>query len=129
MGNKEVTEKDILVCIVDDHVYSVTSLSHFLESNGFRTIFAYNGEEAIKLCRKEKPDVLILDIAMQGKSGFEVAQELTDTKILFMSSHEELKEKALQFKNCIGFIPKPVNTQELIEVIRNYFRIKKPQEY
>jgi len=119
-------ESSIMVAIVNNHIQSVTHLSNFLESKGYRTVWAYTGEAAIKLCEKERPDILFLDAQMPGMSGFDVARSLPAQKILFMVADEDIGKKAAKFSNCIGVIRKPVDDGELDDFLRTAFKLKKP---
>jgi CheY-like chemotaxis protein len=122
---KEKKEKDFLIAIVDDHIDTVVSISNYLEGNGFRTVWAYNGEDALKLCKKESPDVLLLKIRMPGMSGFDVAKALPiNQKIIFMSGVEGLDEKAKAFGGFEGVIHKPIDLAKLISILRGKFGIK-----
>lgn len=116
--------KPILIAIVDDHIDTVTSLSNFLESQGFKTVWAYSGEDAIDLCKKNKPDLLLTDIRMPGMSGFELAEKLKDQPKLFMTAYDNMEEKAKKYKPSWGIIKKPVDVSELLEIIKKNFKLK-----
>ena len=118
-----------LIAIVDDLIDTAVSISNYLEANGFRTVWAYNGLDAIKLCKKEAPDVLILDIKMPpGMNGFEVADSLPKTqKIIFMSGFDGVEEKAKAYKNCIGILRKPIDLGEVESLLRAEFGLKKSE--
>lgn len=83
---------------------------------------ATNGEEAIKLCREFKPDLMIVDNEMHPKSGLE-AQEvivklLPDIKTIVVSEFDnfEVIQKAIKLR-AADYILKPLNTKELMESI------------
>jgi DNA-binding response OmpR family regulator len=121
-----VKESDLLIAIVDDNVGTVTSISNILDSKGFRTVWAYNGAEAVKLCKSAKPNLLILDVRMPNMTGFDIAKQLPGQKILFMSAHEDSIEEASKIKGSIGVIKKPISAGELIDRVRKEFNIPKP---
>lgn len=122
------SEKEINVLIVDDHIQTAVSISQLLEYQGFKTSQAYNGIDAVNKAKKEKPDLLLLDIKIPKMSGFEVAEELKGQKILFMTAYDDLEKKAHQFKGCLGVIKKPVDPEFLIDKIRKIFNIKEKRE-
>jgi len=83
---------------------------------------ATNGEEAIKLCREFKPDIMIIDNEMHPKTGLE-AQEvivkfLPDIKAIVVSEFDnfEFIQKAIKLR-ASDYILKPVNTKELMDSI------------
>jgi|GEM_PF-1438077 len=124
---KKEKERDVLVAIVNNHIDTVTGISNYLEGKGFRTIWAYDGKDAVRLCEEKKPDLLFIDIQMPEMNGFDVARALPNQKILFMAAPDDVERHAAAFKNSIGVLHKPVNYGELIEVLRREFKLKKPE--
>jgi len=68
-------EKKVIM-IVDDNVELLEELSELLSVRGYQTRTFSNGSDAVEHARKSPPDMLLLDLKMDGKSGFTVAQEL-----------------------------------------------------
>ena len=64
------------VLIVEDDVFLMSLLKNRMESEGFSVLAAKDGEEAIKVLKEIKPDLILLDIILPGKSGFEVLEEM-----------------------------------------------------
>ncbi|OGY64508.1 MAG: hypothetical protein A3I24_04025 [Candidatus Harrisonbacteria bacterium RIFCSPLOWO2_02_FULL_41_13b] len=64
------------VLIVEDDVFLMALLKNRMESEGFSILAAKDGEEAIKVLKDIKPDIILLDIILPGKSGFEVLEEM-----------------------------------------------------
>jgi CheY-like chemotaxis protein len=126
-ANKK-NESDILIAVVNNHVQTAVGISNFLEEKGYRTIQAYAGSDAIKLCQKEKPDLLFIDVQMPQTTGFDVARALPNQKILFMvASFDGVGDKAKAFPNCVGVLFKPVDNAKLDDFLRKYFKLKKPE--
>jgi len=125
-GKEKRKESGILIAVVNNHVQSVVHMSNFLEMHGYRTVWAYSGDAAVKLCERERPDLLVLDAQMPGMTGFDVARELPRQKILFTVADRAVAEKAKKFPNCAGTIHKPVDNRELDDFIRSVFGLKKP---
>jgi len=115
----------IKIAIVDDHVSTVTSISNFLEAYGFKTVWAYLGKDVPELCRRESPDLLILDINLEYTTGFDVARDLPKQKILFMTALDNMDSKIKNVKNSIGFIKKPIDNIHLMEIIMKEFDVKR----
>lgn len=106
--------------IVDNHIQSAISISNFLEFKGFRTLQAYEPEDAIEMAKKEKPDLIILDLNLNGPSGKSVAKELPKTKVILMIADPKKYKKE---KNIIATIRKPVDNLELFEIVKKFFKI------
>jgi CheY-like chemotaxis protein len=64
--------KDRKILVVDDEEETRILISSILEDNGAKTIQAADGDEAIELARRERPDLMTLDLSMPGKSGVDV---------------------------------------------------------
>lgn len=120
---------EIKLGIIDDHIQTAVSIAQLLEYNGFKTFQAYNLDDALKKTKKEKPDLLILDIKLGfGESGYELAKELPNQKILFITGYDVDKNKLKKFSNVIGSLEKPVNIEDLLKVVRKEFKIVEKKE-
>lgn len=123
-----IQKKTILV--VDDDLDFVEALSSFLETCGFRTLKAHDGEQGLKLAKMERPDLILLDIMMSERTeGFFTAREIRRTEelarvpIFVLSS---LYSQASGFEIAPEaewlahdeFFSKPVNPSRLVEKIR-----------
>lgn len=127
-GKAKKNESDILIAVVNNHIQTAVGISNFLEEKGYRTMQAYTGKDAIKLCEKEKPDILFMDAQMPQMSGFDVARALPGQKILFMvASIDGVEGKARNFPNCVGVLHKPIDNSKLDSFLRAYFKLKKPE--
>ncbi|MGH8728311.1 MAG: response regulator transcription factor [Burkholderiales bacterium] len=113
------------VLIVDDEPNIVTSLEFLMEANGFEVLIARNGEEALQAASIHRPDLILLDVMLPVKNGFEVCQKLRESadlsaiKILMLTAKgrdiEIAKGKAV---GADDYITKPFSTQELVERVR-----------
>ena len=85
----------IRVAVVDDHAVVREGIRRVLEGEPGVTVVGEgaNGDEALRLVAKEKPDVLVMDVAMPGKSGLQVAADLhrqgSATKVLMLSMYDQ----------------------------------------
>jgi response regulator NasT len=80
------------ILVVDDDRLVLATVVHGLASAGYHVIDADNGDDAILLAREHKPDLALLDIRMDGKSGLEVAEYLRDvghTPFVFLSAFSD----------------------------------------
>ena len=112
------------VLIVDDDPQIVEHLKSFLKRKGFIADFAYDGEEAIKLLDKSKPDLVILDVLMPRKDGFEVLRYLKSksvySKIPVIMLTAKSKKKDVEKGIFLGadfYLPKPFTLENLNEFI------------
>jgi two-component system, response regulator PdtaR len=123
---KRTEPHQFLIAIVDDHIDTAISISHMLEYYGFRTIQAYHGEQGIDMCKSGQPDILLLDIKMEGMSGFEVAEALPNQKIFFFTANGVNRKNLVKFKKqTVGILHKPLDIQELIEKVAKVLGVKK----
>lgn len=114
------TKKTILV--VDDEKEIVTDISLRLEDEGYNTLKAYSGKEAIQLAQKHKPYAITLDIVMPDIDGWEVLQTLksnTSTSkipvIIISKTNDSETSMAL---GAVGYIGKPVSRKILLNEIK-----------
>lgn len=66
--------KKVLSC--DDEPYILEAVSYVVEQEGYIALTAQDGEEALRIAKSEKPDLMLLDIMMPKKQGFDVCREL-----------------------------------------------------
>jgi len=110
-----------LVMLVDDDRLVLLILAHGLRQAGFEVVEADNGDDAILLARARRPDLALLDIRMQGLSGFDVAQHLKDYELIpfmFISAFadEEIRRQA-QDLGALACLTKPVDMPDLVRRI------------
>lgn len=130
MDNKKEGSRKILVAIVDDHVQTATAISQTLEFNGFKTFQAYNVEEAIEKIKSEDPDLAIIEVMLGGEvSGLGLARMFPKLKVLFLTGSDIKKSELKGIKNSIGFVKKPIATDEVLGLVRKEFKIKAPKAY
>ena len=112
------------VLIADDEPNIVTALEFLLERNGYEVYIARNGDAALKLVEQHRPDLVLLDVMMPLKSGFEVCQRMReradwrDIKIIMLTAKGRDVEisKGLSI-GADSYITKPFSTQELVAKI------------
>ena len=113
------------ILIVDDEPNIVISLEFLMKREGHRVSIARDGDAALQAIRAERPDLVLLDVMMPGKSGFEVCQavrsdeSLASVKILMLSAKgretDVVKGTAL---GADAYMTKPFSTRELAEKVR-----------
>lgn len=129
------------ILIVDDAVINLLFLRNILMHGGFTDIrTAENGEEALQLCDSYKPDMIILDLLMEGMDGFECCRRIRarseggDIPILIQTAMTDQDEKIRTFREgATDFITKPIFPDELyarvIVHLEKQLALKKLQSY
>jgi DNA-binding response OmpR family regulator len=112
------------VLIADDEPNIVTALEFLLKRAGYEVRTATNGEEALALVESFVPDLVLIDIMMPGKSGYEVCQRMRERpewrqiKIVMVTAKG--REAEVSKGMSLGadlYVTKPFSTQELIAAI------------
>ena len=114
------------ILVTDDEPDFLVFISTVLEDNGATVFKASNGDEALELAKKEKPDLITLDITMPGKSGIEVFEELRNTPetartaVCIITGKPEMRK--LIYDRPVpppeGYVDKPVNEESILFNIR-----------
>jgi len=120
------------VLIIDDEAQIIHALETGLERNDYEIVTALSGEEGLGLAAMHKPDIIILDLAMPGLTGFDVCKELrswSKAPIIVSSvrKSEEDKIRALDL-GADDYLVKPFGLQELMARMRAVLRRSNQQE-
>ena len=119
-------DKKARILLVDDDVDFVESTKTILESKPYDVIVAGNGDEGLQKARKEKPDLIILDVIMPVKDGFTAAEQLKKDPqlsriptIMLTAFAEKSKETSIPVSRGFtleteDYIEKPVAPEELL---------------
>ncbi len=118
------------VLIADDEKGVRFVIKCTLEKEGYEVIEADDGYEAINLIREEIPDLVILDIQMPLKDGFEVTKIMrgekeTENIPIFISTSADDVKSQFEGLNIQYFIPKPYNVDILIQKVKKFFESRK----
>jgi DNA-binding response OmpR family regulator len=113
------------IVIADDEPNIVISLEFLMQRNGYEVRTAGDGEAALQLVNSFRPDLILLDVMLPLKSGYEVCQkmrespDLKDTKIVMITAKgrdiEVTKGLAL---GADAYITKPFSTQDLLGTVK-----------
>ena len=112
------------ILIVDDEPNIVTALEFLLQRSGYEVLLAQDGESALKQVAQHLPDLVLLDVMMSVKSGYEVCQRMRERadwqhiKIIMLSAkgREAEVNKGLSL-GADSYVTKPFSNQELIAKI------------
>jgi len=116
--------KQASILVVDDDPEIVTMLNTRLTKRGYKISTAGDGNRAIEMAKREKPDVVLLDVMMPGKSGWEVARmlkqdpETQHVKIVMVSAiGEKTNEITAPIYGADAHVDKPFEFEKLEKVI------------
>ena len=109
------------ILVVDDDRLVLATLAHGLTQAGYDVIDADNGDDAILLAREHRPDLALLDIRMQGKSGFDVAaylREYVHTPFMFLSAFSD-EQTVAQVKalGAVAYLVKPLDIGQILPAV------------
>ncbi|MFN3984490.1 MAG: response regulator transcription factor [Rhodocyclaceae bacterium] len=114
------------ILIADDEQNIVISLEFLMKREGYEVSVAQDGDEAVEKIRAEMPDLVLLDVMMPRKSGFEVCQEvkgdpsLQAVRILMLTAKGRDTEVAKGLAlGADAYMTKPFSTRELVDKVRS----------
>ena len=113
------------ILVVDDDRLVLATLSHGLSQAGYEIIDADNGDDAILAAREHNPDIALLDIRMEGMSGFDVAAYLRDshqTPFMFLSAFsDEATVAQVKALGAVAYLVKPLDISQIVPVVDKAF--------
>lgn len=114
------------ILVVDDDRLVLATLTHGLSQAGYAVIDADNGDDAILLAREHKPDLALLDIRMEGKSGFDVAdylrQSSTRVPFMFLSAFsDEATLAQVKALGAVAYLVKPLDIRQIVPAVEAAF--------
>ncbi|HHX70992.1 MAG: response regulator transcription factor [Miniphocaeibacter sp.] len=114
------------ILIADDNKKINENLASYLEKSGFETISTYDGEETLKVFEEENPDLILLDIMMPKKDGFEVCREIRKTSmvpVIMVTARGEDFERIMGLEiGADDYIVKPFSLEEILARIKAIIR-------
>jgi DNA-binding response OmpR family regulator len=114
------------ILVVDDKISAQRLVADYLAENGFRTVTANNGREAIFVARHEKPDLVLLDIMMPEMDGYEFMRHFRkerNTPVIMLTARVEETDKVVGLElGADDYVTKPFGMAELVARIRAVLR-------
>lgn len=114
------------ILIVDDDNYIAELISLYLEKEMFETKIAEDGEEALELFESFQPNLILLDLMLPGKDGYQVCREVRakkDTPIIMLSAKGETFDKVLGLElGADDYIIKPFDSKEMVARVKAVLR-------
>ncbi len=128
-------KKDITILLVDDEPDILEIVGYNLTTEGYNIITAENGAEGVKLARKKKPHLIILDVMMPEMDGIEACAqirkipELSETIITFLTARgEDYSQMAGFDAGADDYITKPIKPKVLVSKVKALLRRFKDEE-
>ena len=115
-----------LVVLVEDEVNIAEAIRFLLSQEGWRVETLANGSGAVDVIRKALPDLVMLDVMLPGKSGFEILDELRsdpalgDMPVLMLTARGQSRDRAMAEKAGVSrFMTKPFSNSEMLDAVRD----------
>ena len=112
------------ILVADDEPNIVISLEYLMKREGYTVLVARDGQEALDMIARDRPDLVLLDVMMPKKSGFEVCQavraseELQSIKILMLTAKGRDTDLAKGLAlGADAYMTKPFSTRELVQKV------------
>ena len=113
------------ILVVDDDRLVLATVTHGLAQAGYEVIDADNGDDAILLAREHRPQLALLDIRMEGKSGFDVAETLRDAyaiPFMFLSAFsDEATLATVKSLGALAYLVKPLDVGQIVPAVEAAF--------
>lgn len=114
-----------LVLIVDDSPTEQHVISTMLETHGFDTVVASDGAEAISIAQSKHPDVILMDVVMEGMDGFKATRELSkdpataSIPVVMVTTKDQETDKVWGLRQgAVEYLTKPFADEELLAAVR-----------
>jgi DNA-binding response OmpR family regulator len=114
------------ILAVDDEPNILMSIEFILEMEGYEVHTAHDGEEALEVARRVRPDLILLDVNMPRKDGYEVCrilrdqQDMAGTKVIMLTAKGQTLEKKKGLEvGADEYVTKPFSAEDLLQKIRD----------
>lgn len=112
------------VLVVDDSPVDLQHLKNIVEEAGYQVITATGGQDAFDKAKQQRPDVILMDVVMDGVDGFQACRNITKDKstsnipIFFVTSKNQKADKVWgELQGGKGMISKPYTSADILQAI------------
>jgi len=123
------------ILIVDDIIDNLHMLMDMLEVQGHQVRIAMSGQEALEAIKKQKPDLILLDIQMPGMDGYEVCERVkadkstTDIPVIFLSALTETSDIVKGFEvGGVDYVSKPFQFREVLARVESQLAVSQQRQ-
>ncbi|NJO17651.1 MAG: response regulator [Thioploca sp.] len=124
-----------VILVVDDTLTNLALLNAILQQEGFQVFLAKSGEKAFEIAKQERPDLILLDVAMPGWDGYETCRRLkmdnslAPIPVLFLSALANAEDKLRAFAaGGVDYVHKPFQEEELLARVRTHVELYRLRE-
>ena len=121
------------ILVVDDEQNIVDILKSNLEREGYEVLVAFDGEQAVEMCKTKSPDLVLLDCMMPGMDGFDVCKTIrrnSNVPIVMLTAKSEELDKVLGLElGADDYITKPFSVREVLARVKAQLRRVNIQEH
>ena len=114
------------ILIVDDSPVDLANLKSIIEEAGYSVVTASDGEEAYKIAKSARPDLILMDVVMEGVDGYEACRRITSDQetgkipVIFVTSkNQKADEVWAKIQGGKAVIPKPYKSEQILSAIRS----------
>jgi len=122
------------VLLVDDEPANLDILRQALDGRGYRLLVATSGEDALKVARRSRPSLVLLDVVMPGIDGYETCRRLkadsgtAGAAVIFLSALTEASEKVRGLEaGAVDFVTKPFQPEEVVARVHTHLTVQRLQ--
>jgi two-component system alkaline phosphatase synthesis response regulator PhoP len=119
------------ILVVDDDREVVRLMRAYLEQAGYEVLVAYNGESAMHILRREKPDLVLLDLMLPDRDGWDITRimrtdaTLRNTPIVMLTARVSDTDKIVGLEmGADDYVTKPYNPREVVARVRARLRVR-----
>jgi two-component system alkaline phosphatase synthesis response regulator PhoP len=123
------------ILVVDDDHEVVRLMRAYLEQAGYSVLVAYDGETAVHQLRREKPDLMLLDLMLPDRDGYDITrlvrsdQSLAHIPIIMLTARVDDADKIIGLElGADDYVTKPYNPREVLARVRARLRTPEPQQ-
>ncbi|MEN8659070.1 response regulator [Marivita sp.] len=113
------------VLLIEDEPNIIEAISFILSRDGWTVKTHSNGADAVEMVKERRPDVVILDVMLPGKSGYDILRELRDDPeveglpVLILTARGQTKDREIAERaGCDAFMTKPFSNADVLETVR-----------
>jgi len=132
MPEKNPALKGARILLVDDNAANLDVLCTLLEAEGYDLALASDGDLALKIASRTRPDLILLDVVMPGMDGYEVCRQLkadpnlSQIPVLFISARDRLEDVVAGFRaGGVDYVTKPFRDAEVLARVETHLRLER----
>ena len=114
------------VLLIEDEPNIIEAISFILSRDGWSVKTHSNGADAVEIVRERQPDIVILDVMLPGKSGYDILRELREDPenaalpVLMLTARGQSKDREIAERaGCDAFMTKPFSNADVLETVRS----------